>query len=299
VSAPFISVVVPVRNGEAHLRDCLVSLSRLEYPGERHEIVVVDNGSRDRTGAIARELGIRCVHEADPGVGNARNAGVAAARGELVAFLDCDCRASTGWLGEIAAAFADGGAAAVAGEIVSMPPRGAAERYAARRKPFWQEWTRLGRGAVHLVGANCAVRRGALAEVGGFDPRVRWSSEDIDLSLRLRRAGFEIRHATRALVFHRHRGTVRGLACQHFGYGRGQALIARRYADEFPWGARAEARAWTDVGRAALRLIRAAAAREGAAEHEALDLVRRVAQRLGFARGMLAARAAAPRRAGG
>jgi cellulose synthase/poly-beta-1,6-N-acetylglucosamine synthase-like glycosyltransferase len=287
MSDPFVSVVVPVRDGEAHLRDCLASLQRLDYPRDRHEVVVVDNGSRDRTADIAHEFGVRCVHETAPGAANARNAGVAATQGDVVAFLDCDCRATSGWLREIAAAFAASSPAAVAGEIVSMPPRRATERYMARRKPLWAECTKQGRKAVHLGSANCAVRRSAIVDVGGFDARFR-TAEDIDLSLRLRSAGHEIHHASRALVFHRHRSTLRGLASQQFGYGRGQALIARTHPDEFRWSFRAEVRAWFDVARSALRLVRVAMAREGATEHEALDLVRRAAMRIGFDTGVLA-----------
>lgn len=277
---------MPVRDGADHLRDCLASLSRLEYPRDRYEVLVVDNGSRDGTATIAQEFGVRLVLEPATGAGNARNAGFRAATGQLVAFLDCDCRAATSWLGEIVETFADGEVAAVVGEIVSMPPRGPAERYAARRKPLWQEWTRQRRGAVHLGSANCALRRDAFAHVGGFDPRFQ-AAEDIDLSLRLVRAGFVIRQNRRAVVFHRHRGAVLELARQHFRYGRGQAVLTRLYADDFPWDLRVEVRAWLDLGSAVPRLIRAALG-GGAAEYEALDFVRRLAQRLGFASGVLA-----------
>jgi len=288
---------VPVRDGADHLRDCLASLSRLEYPRDRFEVLVVDNGSRDGSAAIAHEFGVRLVLEPASGAGNARNAGFRAATGQLVAFLDCDCRAATGWLGEIAETFADSEVAAVVGEVVSMPPRGPAERYAARRKPLWQEWTSQRRGAVHLGSANCALRRHAFAHVGGFDPRFQ-TAEDIDLSLRLIRAGFVIRPNARAVVFHRHRGAVLELARQHFRYGRGQALLTRLYVDEFPWDLRVEARAWLDLGSAVFLLVKGAR-RSGGAEYEALDFVRRLAQRLGFASGMLLADAARPSRPGG
>jgi glycosyltransferase involved in cell wall biosynthesis len=85
---PLVSVVMPVLEGERFLPAALESVAEQSY--EALEIVVVDDGSTDRSGAIARELGARVIRQDRAGVAAARNAGIAAARGELIAFLDAD-----------------------------------------------------------------------------------------------------------------------------------------------------------------------------------------------------------------
>jgi O-antigen biosynthesis protein len=292
VTLPFFSVIVPVLDGELHVADCVASLLRLDYPADRHEILVVDNGSGDRTAEIVRRFPVKLLAESRRGAGNARNAGIEASSGELLAFIDCDCRASTSWLRELAGGFADAEVAGLAGEIVPMPPTTAVERYAARRKPRWQEWTMGGRRQPYFVTANAAMRRSALARVGLFDPCFAGlSCEDMDLSMRFERARLLVRYRPSAVVFHRHRRTVGGLVRQQMRDGRGQALIRRKYGDQLRWGAAEEARAWTDLGAAACRALRAGAGRGGDLEHHWLDFVRRLAQRVGFLHGTVADRA--------
>ncbi|HEV3000586.1 MAG TPA: glycosyltransferase family A protein, partial [Solirubrobacteraceae bacterium] len=96
--APEITVVVPVRDGAASLPPLLASLAGQTLARERFEVIVVDNGSRDATAAVAREGGARVVTEPVANRARARNAGIAAARAPLVAFTDADCVAAPGWL---------------------------------------------------------------------------------------------------------------------------------------------------------------------------------------------------------
>jgi glycosyltransferase involved in cell wall biosynthesis len=88
VNEPVVSVVMPVHNGERFLAQAIDSVLAQDYP--HHEIVLVDDGSTDASGAIAAELPVRYEWQPNQGVAAARNAGVAAARGDLVAFLDQD-----------------------------------------------------------------------------------------------------------------------------------------------------------------------------------------------------------------
>lgn len=286
---PFVSVVVPVRNGEGLLDDCLTSLLNVDYPRERHELLVVDNGSTDQTAAIARRYPVRYLFEPRRGSALARNRGIAASVGEIVAFIDADCLATSGWVGALVERLSDGRTAAVGGEIVPYPPATAAERYVAARKPRWQQWSATDRARPWLVSANCALRRRALEHVGPFDPAfARVGCEDIDLSWRLAAAGFTLRLEPRAIVFHRHRATVRGFLAQQVRNGRGQAALRRKYGGAVPWGAREELGAWADLCASAWRLVRPRAeAGELDFERRCFDLLRKLAQRIGFAIGAL------------
>lgn len=86
---PLVSVIIPVFNGERYLADAIESVVRQEY--RPLEIIVVDDGSTDRSGEVAHGYDtVRYVYQANQGAAGARNTGIAAARGELVAFLDHD-----------------------------------------------------------------------------------------------------------------------------------------------------------------------------------------------------------------
>ena len=89
--APFVSVIVPVRNGERTVADCLTSLLELDYPTDSREILVVDNGSTDRTAEIVQRLPVTYLLEERVGRSHARNRGIEASSSELLAFIDADC----------------------------------------------------------------------------------------------------------------------------------------------------------------------------------------------------------------
>ena len=286
---PLVTVIVPARNAADTLGDCLAALLAVDYPAERCEIVVVDNGSSDGTAALARSRAVRCIHEPRRGSAHARNAGVAAARGELLVFTDADCLPSTGWLRAIAERFRDPEVGAVAGEILPYPPRTATERHAARIRHLSPR-RYLSRPILPFaVTANLAFRREVLQRVGPFDHRSPHGGESTDICTRFFRATeLQLVPEPRAVVLHRHRSTLRGFLRQQWGYGRGHAFLYRKYADEAPWGWRQTARAWTDVGRSLALVARTAPRALAGTETRdelsfvSLDFLRKLALRLGF-----------------
>lgn len=281
--------MIPVRNGASTLRDCLAAVLRLEYPPDRREVVVVDNGSADGTAAIARALPVRYLREPRRGAVHARNRGIAETAGAIVAFTDADCVPTRRWLAELVAPFADAAVAATAGELVAFPPTTGAERYMARRKPRWQRWASSGRVPWFLIG-NCAIRRDVFARIGGLDPAfARVGCEDIDFSRRFFDAGLELRYCSRAVAFHRHRATGRSLFTQQLRNGRGQSLVQHKHRP-VRWGWREELHAWRDLAADAWRLAAARTAKNGSPDERSdayYDLVRKLAQRIGFVDGML------------
>jgi glycosyltransferase involved in cell wall biosynthesis len=287
-SVPFVSVVVPVLDGERTIGDCLRSLCAVEYPEERREIIVVDNGSRDASAAIIRRFPVSCFEEPRRGPANARNRGVAASRGDIIAFTDADCVASTQWLHELIDAFG-AGVGGVAGEILPYPPRTPAERYAARIRHLSPQ-RYLGRAVLPFaVTANLAFRRMVFDTIGGFDPAAPRGGESTDFCTRfVRGTGLRLRYAPRAAVFHRHRQTAWALFRQQFGYGRGHAYLYGKYRDEIPWGWRQTMTTYRDLCSSASALAaRGAQYLLGRAERDALqfcyfEFLRKLALRLGF-----------------
>jgi cellulose synthase/poly-beta-1,6-N-acetylglucosamine synthase-like glycosyltransferase len=303
-SLPFVTVVIPVRNGEATLGDCLAAIVAMDYPPDRREIVVVDNGSTDGTPEIVRRFGLRYLREERRGAVNARNRAIAQTEGEILAFVDADCMVTKRWLRELVDALADDTAAAAAGELVAYPPSTEAERYMARRKPLWQQWASARHAPWFLIG-NCAIRRRVFDRIGVLDPEFAVvGCEDIELSRRFFDAGLELRYCPRALAFHRHRATARSLFRQQLRNGRGQSLVQYRYSTTLPWGWRQELAAWLDLARVGWRLTSKVPRRmSGGVGHDDWshvyhDLVLKVGQRLGFTQGWLRWRLTAARRTG-
>jgi glycosyltransferase involved in cell wall biosynthesis len=218
-SAPCLSVIVPVRNGERTIAGCVESILRGDFPDSAREVIVVDNGSTDRTARLLERYPIIRLSEPRRGPSNARNRGIEASRGNILAFIDADCVATPGWLRALTAAFADARISGVAGEILAYPPRTAAERYAAARRPRWQH-AALHSERPYVVTANVAFRRSTFAALGGFDPRFI-TGEDQEFSRRFFQAGYALRYCAEAVVFHRHRDTAWRLFRQHFGWGWG------------------------------------------------------------------------------
>ncbi|HKY59375.1 MAG TPA: glycosyltransferase, partial [Gemmatimonadota bacterium] len=121
-SWPIVSVVVCVHNGSASLRDCLEGLSRLEYPD--CEIIVVDDGSTDGSAEIAADFRCRLIRTVNRGLSSARNTGLDAATGEIVAYLDADARPDPHWLHYLAEAMRDGQYVGVGGPNLACPEDG-------------------------------------------------------------------------------------------------------------------------------------------------------------------------------
>lgn len=101
----FISVVIPAYNEEKYLPACLRALQQQTYPADRYEIIVVDNASTDRTAQIARSFGAKVVYEPAKGFAQARQAGFAAATGQVIASTDADTIVPPFWLERIAGHF--------------------------------------------------------------------------------------------------------------------------------------------------------------------------------------------------
>ncbi len=103
-----ISVIIPHLNQEAYLTLGLEALHAQRAITSKIEIIVVDNGSARLPSTVCSAWpDVRLVSESIPGPGPARNRGIREARGDILAFIDADCRADPGWLAAIEAAFAD------------------------------------------------------------------------------------------------------------------------------------------------------------------------------------------------
>src|SRR4029077_14109102 len=131
---PTVAVIVPVHNGAATIRTCLEALLAQDWPREALELIVVDNRSTDATQAVVEEYPVRLVEQNRVQSSYAaRNRGVAASHGDLLAFTDADCVPDPGWVRALAAAFEDHRIGLAAGPIEAWRADRLVERYQAVR----------------------------------------------------------------------------------------------------------------------------------------------------------------------
>jgi mycofactocin glycosyltransferase len=162
----------------------------------------------------------------------ARNAGFAAVTTPLVAFLDTDVSASSGWLDALLPHFTDERVALVAPRVASVAGASALADYEATHSPLdlGDQPARVSAGTrvSYLPAAALVCRTDSLRGLGGFDTAMR-VGEDVDLVWRLAEAGFRCRYEPLSVVHHEPRSSWRALAVQRMGYGRSAAPLARRH----------------------------------------------------------------------
>lgn len=181
-----ISVVVPALNEEKYLPGCLESLANQCYDSE-YEVIVVDGGSVDGTVEIAKHFTDRIIANARRPVGAARNEGAKVADGEIVAFIDADTIASRHWLTAIERSFKDPSVIGMTGP--TLPSDGTTlDSVTYRLWTVYLQRVLLSMGMPHVIGFNCAYRKNAFLQVGGFD-ETNVTSEDIGLARKIRRLG--------------------------------------------------------------------------------------------------------------
>jgi len=230
-----VSVVVPAWNAARVLPELLDALARQTA---EHELVVVDAGSRDATAAIARAAGARVVAAPQRNRSLARNIGVAAAQGDLIAFTDADCVPVSGWAGALASCLEASPLAAGPVRMVASTRPSGSERFDLLWR-YPQE--RYVREAGVAASANLGCRREAFEAVGGYDPRFH-HGEDADLCLRAADAGFAIGWCPAAEVAHPAATRLRAVARRGFEHGASARRLARAYPG------RAGRRYWSSPG---------------------------------------------------
>src|SRR6185369_7870574 len=229
---PRVSVVVCAYNAADTLEDNLSSLERLTYPD--YEVILVNDGSRDATGEIARRYpGVRVIDIPNGGLSAARNVGLAEATGEIVAYTDADVRVDPDWLTYLVQPMLSPDFVGSGGPNV-VPPDDPFVAQCVARSPGGPTQVLLDdRVAEHVPGCNMAFRRDALAGIGGFNPVYLRAGDDVDVCWRLQAKGLKIGFAPSALVWHHHRSSVKAYWRQQVGYGEGETWLDAHHPEKF------------------------------------------------------------------
>jgi glycosyltransferase involved in cell wall biosynthesis len=227
---PRISVVICSFNGSQTIRDTLSGLLKLDYPD--FEVIVVNDGSTDSTPKIASEYPFRLINTQNLGLSNARNTGIEAATGEIIAFIDDDAYPDTHWLRFIALALHTGEYVGIGGPNLQVPEDGWRSE-AVANAPGPNPVLLTDRVAEHIPGCNMSFRRQALKEIRGFDPVFRIAGDDVDLCWRLRERGGVIGYSHAAVVWHHRRNSFRKYWKQQEGYGRAETMLEKKWPEKY------------------------------------------------------------------
>jgi O-antigen biosynthesis protein len=230
-SWPSISVVVCTYNDERTLRSCYDGLLALEYPD--YEVIVVNDGSTDATDEITRDYGFLLISTENRGLASARNAGLAAATGEIVAYIDADASPDPHWLSHLATSFLKSSHVGVGGPNIPPPGDGRTAECVANAPGGPIHVLLSDRLAEHIPGCNMAFWKKSLDAIGGFDPQFRIAGDDVDICWRLQQEGWTVGFSPGAVVWHHRRDTVRGYLRQQFEYGKAEALLERKWPERY------------------------------------------------------------------
>jgi GT2 family glycosyltransferase/sugar lactone lactonase YvrE len=229
---PRVSVVVCAYNAADTLEDCLTALGGLTYPD--YEIILVNDGSKDRTSDIGRaHPRVRVIDIPNAGLSAARNVGLAEASGEIVAYTDADARVDRDWLTFLVQPFLTSDVVGSGGPNV-VPGDDPPMAQCIARAPGGPTHVLLDdRIAEHVPGCNMAFRRDALLAIDGFNPIYLRAGDDVDVCWRLQSRGWRIGFASSALVWHHHRSSVKQYWHQQVGYGEGETWLMAHHPDKF------------------------------------------------------------------
>ena len=229
--SPRISVVVCSYNGARTIRDTCEGLRKLQYPN--FEVIVVDDGSKDATAAIANEYGFRVISTENCGLSSARNTGADAAAGEIVAYIDDDAYPDPHWLTYLASTFMTTNYAAVGGPNIAPAGDGWIAECVAHAPGGPVHVLLNDRDAEHIPGCNMAFRKDRLINIGGFDPRFRSAGDDVDVCWRIQDQGWKIGFNPAAMVWHHRRNSLRAYWRQQKGYGHAEALLEAKWPERY------------------------------------------------------------------
>ena len=217
---PSVSIVVPAFNNERTIAQTLKSLTNLDYPQDKLEIIVVDDASSDSTAEVALRSGAKVIRrEKRGGCAAAKNTGIASAENEVIAFIDSDVTVTKNWLKELVSSFKDPTVGATGGRIRNkFEKNNALEKFVE-----YDSYYRTRRvDTKSTPGSNSAYRKEVFSVVGKLDP---YLGEDPDFSYRVASHGFRVVFNDKAVIYHPFPNTLLAYFKKQVYYGWQRVMI--------------------------------------------------------------------------
>ena len=227
---PAFSIVVPTYGRPASLPHLLDALANQDFPANRFEVVLVDDGSKEPVEPLVREyfsrLPLRVARQPNQGPAAARNFGIRLAQGEYIVFTDDDCRPAPDWLRLLATTLETDKQAMVGGRTINgLPHSAAATLSQAIIDRLYEVWNATPATARFFTSNNMAARKDNLLAIGGFDTRYGLAGgEDRGLCDQWRGSGKRLVYLPHAVITHYQEDDATSFLKRHFRYGRGAVL---------------------------------------------------------------------------
>jgi cellulose synthase/poly-beta-1,6-N-acetylglucosamine synthase-like glycosyltransferase len=228
---PKMSVVVCSYNGASTIRDTMEGLLKVDYPDL--EVIVVNDGSTDKTAEIVSEYPFQLISTENRGLSNARNTGIYAATGDVVAFIDDDAYPDVHWLRYLAFSYLTTNHGGIGGPNLLPANDGPIATCVANAPGGPVHVLTTDEIAEHIPGCNMSFRRDVLLEIGGLDPIYRSAGDDVDLCWRVQLTGRTIGFHPAAMVWHHRRNSIKAYWKQQKGYGRAEALLEQKWPERY------------------------------------------------------------------
>ena len=229
---PKVSIIIPAYNEEKNLKACLSSIALLDYPRGKTEVIVVDDGSTDKTSAIARTHGAKVIKGKHSGKSAALNLGLTKAKYGIIFTIDADTIVEKGCLRALIAPLHEEDVGATTGNSQVNNKKSIIGAF-QNIEYHYNNLIRLGfsrvfRNGIWFFGALACYRKAALKKIGGFKKDTL--AEDMDVALELRRAGFRTVNAAHAIGHTIAPSSIRELYTQRFRWWIGtlQSLSKNR-----------------------------------------------------------------------
>lgn len=233
---PTFSIIVPTYSRPRQLCLCLESLTRLDYPRERFEVIVVDDGSKVPPEEVVLSfhdrLDTMLMTQPRAGPAAARNTGAVKAKGRFLAFTDDDCQPAPNWLNALGSRFAAMPHCAMGGRTINALPENPYSTCSQLLVDYLYSYYNLAiTRSKFFTSNNFAVPSELFLKIGGFDTSfARAGGEDRDFCSRCLDHGYPMKYAPDAIVHHFHALTFLTFWRQHFNYGRGAFHFHQRRA---------------------------------------------------------------------
>lgn len=231
------SIIVPTYSRRGSLQRLVESILQLEYPHDRFEVIIVNDGSADDTAeyleTVAGDALVKAVTIQNSGPAVARNHGARNARGEFLVFVDDDCIVPPGWLQQIDDELRTTPVDAMGGNVRNaLTQNPYAVAYDENHQFFVGELNTTDQAATFLTTNNFACRTAVFRQLGGYDERFHVGGEDRELVSRLLASGCQVRYVPAILVDHYHQFNLKGFVQQYYRFGKGAYLLHSVVAKE-------------------------------------------------------------------
>jgi cellulose synthase/poly-beta-1,6-N-acetylglucosamine synthase-like glycosyltransferase len=224
-----ISIVIPTYNADDTIEECLESLLiQIKKIQKKAEVLVVDDGSTDNTINIVKKYSVKLINQKHKGPAEARNNGWKKAKGDIVIFLDSDCKVGKNWLKNILKPFKDQKVAGVSVKYKTWNEDSWIARFIGYE--IEQRHNRISERTNFLASYSTAYRREILKKMNGFDTSFKTASaEDNDLSYRIIQSGYYLIFLKKTYVWHKHSESLLNYFKKQFNHAVWRVFLYLKY----------------------------------------------------------------------